>query len=464
MTPTTVPEENNAQHRQAEAPAATNGLLYGLDDRPAAPRALFAALAHLLAIVTSIATAPLLIAQAIGLNPHDTAYVVGTALLVSGIATFIQVYRIGPIGSGLLSIQGTSFAFVGIFGYAASSLLDQGMVRSDMVGVLLGSAIIGAATTVLAGAYIERLSRWLTLDVTGVVIFLLGLSLMQTAISNFQFTLAGSTNQASVWVQAVAVISIIALCATRQHPWLRLLSIPLGLCAGLSAAAVAGDFLTPSAWPDGALLPRALPFPIGFDIALYILMLPIFLVTVTESVGDITATSMLSKQPLSGPGYWTRIRGGVIADGLNTILAASVGTFPNTTFSQNNGVIQVTGVASRVVGYLVACGLILLGVIPAFSYLFTLIPGGVLHATTLVLFTMIALAGLRILKAQPERRQVAWMLGSCTLIAFALTQLPDLTFQLGVELPDYLSLLLGFPVATGAMLAIIWQGFRNRGG
>lgn len=460
MAPTQ--ESLDTKEHEAAQPDAIP-LIYGLEDKPAAHRATFAAITHLLAIVASIATAPLLIAQALALGPADTSYVIGAALMASGIATFIQVYRIGPIGSGLLSIQGTSFAFIGVFAYAGGILAARGVQGLEMVGVLLGSVVVGALLTVVAGAFIQRLSTWLTLNVTGVVIFLLGLSLMQAAAKNLELTLANHQSDFAVWLQAGGVVITIIACATRTHPWLRLISIPLGLGVGLLIALFTGDLVPPEALPGGTLLPRLMPFPLGFDLGICLLMLPIFLVTVTESVGDLTATAMISKQPLNGQIYWDRIRGGVMADGLNTILAAGVGTFPNTTFSQNNGVIQVTGVASRFVGYLVALGLVLLGAIPAFGFLFTLIPGGVLHATTAVLFTMIALAGLRILRVQADRANVVRMLVVCTAGAYALTWAPDLTAAMAFHLPDYVKLVMGFPVATGALLAIAWEGVRNHG-
>ena len=115
----------------------------------------------------------------------------------------------------------------------------------------------------------------------------------------------------------------------------------------------------------GLMLLRPMPFELGFDFVVLLLLMPVFLVTMTESVGDLTATASMSRQPISGPPYWLRIKGGVIGDGFNSIIAAFFGSFPNTTFSQNNGIIRLTGVASRYVGYFVAAMLIALGTVPA---------------------------------------------------------------------------------------------------
>ena len=445
-------------------------LLYGLNDRPPVLPALLAAIAHLLAIVAGIATAPLLIARGLNLDVATTAYVIGAAFVISGLATLIQVVRIGLIGSGLLSIQGTSFSFIGVLIYAASLLDDSHLGAAEGLGVLLGSGIVGGLMTVVAGFYIQRLARVITVNVTGVTIFMLGASLVWSAWQNFQWTLAstynaGAATQQTLWVclQAGVVIGVIGLLASSRSPWLRLLSICTGLGVGVCVA-----FLTTGLEGEIAmtgtelLLPRWQPFPLGVHPGVVLVLLPIFLVSMMESVGDLTATSLLSRCEVSGAPYWRRIRGGIVAGGLNSIGAALAGTFPITTFSQNNAVIQLTGVASRLVGVLVALLLIVLGMLPQFVALFQLMPGGVLHAVSGLLFAMIAWAGLRLLRLQAGstlnlRTQGMRMLIGCGTAAVALSFLPELAQSLGFLLPTYLSILLNFPVATAAVLAIFWE-------
>jgi xanthine/uracil permease len=151
------------------------------------------------------------------------------------------------------------------------------------------------------------------------------------------------------------------------------------------------------------------------------------------------------------------------------MLACLFGTFPNTTFSQNNGVIKLTGVASRFVGLLLAGMLVLLGSIPLFSALFQLLPGGVLHGATGLMFAMITLAGLRILRSQANQRRTMTMLVACTLGAMAITQSARLLGLVGIEMPGYLALLTSFPLASGALMAMTWEvvdkwGQRNKWG
>lgn len=440
-------------------------LLYGLHDKPPVPQTALAALAHLLAIVAGIATAPLLIALGLGLDGPTTAYVISSALIVSGLATFVQINRIGLFGSGLLSIQGTSFSFIGAITLAGAMLAERGLSNSELVGVLLGSSAVGAGLTMVAGYYIQSLSRVITPTVTGIAIFLLGLTLVGTAWGNLQFTVAqteaSNGDVAQVWIQAALVIGVIGLCSWQSNPWIRLASISIGLIAGMICAWLMGSLsMATSQGPWHVAFVEVMPFPLGFDVGVCLLLLPIYFVTMTESLGDLTATSLLSGCETSGVKYWERVRGGVMAGGLSSVLAALVGSFPSTTFSQNNGVIQLTGVASRYVGLFVAGMLVLLGIWPVFTALFQSIPGGVLHGATGLLFAMIALVGWRLIDLQPDRSRARFMLFVCTFSALALSFLPDALAGIDVGVPSYVAMLLNFPVATGALLAVVWESAR----
>ncbi|MEM9623111.1 MAG: solute carrier family 23 protein [Pseudomonadota bacterium] len=438
--------------------AEAGTLLYGLSDRPPPPQAMLAALAHLLAIVVSIATAPLIIARGLQFDTSLTTYVISSALIISGLATLIQIQRIGPFGSGLLAIQGTSFSFIGVFIYAGSLLQNQGMTDTQVLGTLLGSACVGAACTVLGGYFIEKLRLVITPVVTGITVFLLGTSLLFTAAGNFlHATQQAPAAAMQVWLQGLVVVATIIVCATRNNPWWRLGAISLGLSAGIAVATISGDVQSVPAADTAFFTLRWLPFPLSFDLGVFLVILPIFLVTMTEAVGDLTATSMLSRVSVSGPSYWQRVRGGLMADGLNSVMAALAGGFPNTTFSQNNGVIRVTAVASRYVGYFVAGLLILLGSIPIFALGLQAIPAGVVHSTTGLLFAMIALTGLRILNAVPERNRALRMLAICAVVAVFLKFVPHAMHNWWFTLPDYLTLLLNFPVATGSLMAMFWE-------
>jgi xanthine permease XanP len=439
-----------------------NELLFGIDERPPIAKSLTAAVAHLLAIVGGIATAPLIIARGLNLDVALTNYVVASALVISGIATFIQIRRFGPLGSGILSVQGTSFAFVGVFIYAGMNLQTAGLDNETMLGTLVGTAAVGGAMSMVLSFFLRYLSAIITLNVAGITVFLLGLSLVWVAWGNLGYAVASASaqgiNELWVYLQAVVVIGVIIFFSTRSNPWLKLSSIMLGLFAGMVFAGLTNSLDQPlPAELAPVFLIEFLPFALHFDGMVFLLLMPIFLVSIIESIGDLTATSLLSRRSVSGPDYWLRLRGGVMADGFNTLLAALFGTFPNTTFSQNNGVIRLTGVASRFVGLLLAVLLMLLGSIPVFSALFQLLPGGVLHGATGLMFGTIMLTGIRMLRAQPNQPRMLLMLACCTLGAIGLTQTTTLLASIGISTPAYLQMLTNFPVASGALIAMTWE-------
>jgi xanthine permease XanP len=434
-------------------------LLYGLEDNPPPIAKLLAALQHLLAIFVSIITAPLLICIGMGLDARETSYMISSALVISGVATFIQVRRFGRVGSGLLSIQGTSFTFIGPLIFAAHTMRDQ-YTTEQLLGVIFGCTMVGAVMMMVLSQFLDRLQRVVTPTVTGTAVMMLGLSLIMVTVNNlvFEYNQALETGR-SAWLvpaYAVGVIALISWLALRPSPWLRLASISIGLGVGYLVAWFSGqvDFSPMTELPL-FFYPQPFMYELGFDLGIFLSLLPIYLVTAAESIGDLTATSNLSKQPLSGEPYWRRIKGGVLGDGFNSLLAAVFNTFPNTTFSQNNGVIQLTGVASRHVGMWLAVMLVIMGTFPIMGGLFQVMPKGLLYGATLLMFALVGLSGYQILdNSNVDRR--GWMIVIVSLVTgLAATQLPILI----TTMSPMLAMLLGFPVATTTMCAVLLELF-----
>ena len=174
-------------------------------------------------------------------------------------------------------------------------------------------------------------------------------------------------------------------------------AIAIGLIMGYVVAAFMG-MVNLSALSQLPLirLPMPLRFGLDFNFAAFLPIALLYLITAVETIGDLTATSAVSGEPVRGRIYFRRIKGGVLGDGINSAIAAFLNTFPNTTFSQNNGVIQMTGVASRYVGFFVAGIFTILGLFPIIGGIFQAIPQPVLGGATLVMFGSIAVAGLNI--------------------------------------------------------------------
>ena len=430
-------------------------LLYGLNDKPPAATSLLAGLQHLLAVFGGIVAAPLIMAMGMGLPVLETHYLLSSALLVSGVATAIQIARPGSLGSGLLSIQGTSFTFIGPVLFAYHGLPD-GMSPENRLAAIFGACALAALIMMLLSSQLPRLQRILSPAVTGATVILIGITLVWGTGGKLLGEWQAGSAQSQFWLVPVlcaAVVGTTLLLACQLNPWLRLSSIVAGLAVGATMAFILGvmDFSVLAGLPR-TFIPEPLRYGLGFDWGVFLILLPVFLVSATESVGDLTATSALSREPVVGPVYWSRIRGGILGDAFNSVLAAFFATFPNTTFSQNNGVIRLTGIASRRVGLVVAVFLVLLGFFPIVAGLVQVLPPTVLYASTLLLFFMVVLSGVNILRREGSRR--ALLIAGMAMLGGWLLSSGAQSFSL---LPNQILMIIQYPVSTGALIAIMLE-------
>jgi xanthine permease XanP len=440
----------------AAAEAEYSELLCGLDDRPALADTLLVALQHVLAMFVGIITPPLIIGGALKLPAGDTAYLVSMSLFVSGLATFLQTSRFGPVGSGLLSVQGTSFTFISPILAATGAVIGAGGSAHAALGVAFGLSLAGAPLVMLLSRFIQRAGRLITPIVTGTVVMLIGLTLVQVGATNvgggFDAKANGSFGSLENLGLAALVIVVVVICNSFRSRHLRMLSVILGLAAGYGAGIVLGrvNFGAVQAAP-AFVVPTPFRFGLGIQLAALIPFAFTYLISAVESVGDLTATSTLSGQPISGPVFMQRLRGGLLADGLNSAIGACLGSFPTTTFAQNNGVIQLTGVGSRYVGRYIGAMLALLGLIPAVGALVQAMPPAALGGATLIMFGMVAAAGIRILARVPPNRRSAIILAISLAAGLGVTFVPELLGQL----PPLLRTTLSSGIATGGLCALI---------
>jgi len=331
--------------------SSPSDLIYGLNDRPKPIPAILAAAQHVLAAFVGIITPPLIIGSTLGLTAH-LPYLISMALMVSGVGTFIQARRPFGIGAGMICLQGTSFAFLGAVLSAGFLVKQRGGSPEDIMAMIFGVCFFGAAVQIVLSRFIGQLRRVITPLVTGIVITLIGISLIKVGITD----LGGGFNAPDFGAPVnlalgVFVVLTIILLNRSNTPWVRLSAIIIGLALGSLAAWFSGK-LVPQALPDLPLISVPMPFRFGFnfDWSAFLPIALIYLISSIETVGDLTANCMIARQPISGPSYISRLKGGVLGDGVSCMIAATFSAFPNTTFAQNNGVIQLTGVASRYVG------------------------------------------------------------------------------------------------------------------
>ncbi len=435
-------------------------LIHGLEDRPPLRETLLVALQHVFAVFVGMITPPLLIAGALKLGAIETAYLISMSLFVSGAATMLQTSRIGPVGSGLLSIQGTSFTFIAPIISVAGAAMAGGATAQQALGGIFGLCLAGSLVVMLVSRYIRYANAVITPVVTGTVVLLIGLTLVEVGMvsvgGGYGAKADGSFGSLQNLGLAALVTVVILVFNGCRSPRLRMLSVVLGLAAGYLAAALLGRIdLSPLHEAPLLNLPTLFRYGLSFDVSVFLPFLFMYLITVMESIGDLTATSSLTGQPISGPVYFKRLQGGLLADGINSLVGACLTSFPSTTFAQNNGVIQLTGVGSRYVGLFIGGMLMLLGLMPGVGVLVQALPPSALGGATLILFGMVAASGIRILSRVPMNRRNATILATSLGIGLGVSFVPEIT----QSLPAFLRSTLSSGIASGGMCALFLNIF-----
>ncbi len=432
-------------------PSSSSDLIYGLNDRPKPAPALLAALQHVLAAFVGIITPPLIIGSSLGLTAH-LPYLISMALMVSGVGTFIQARRPFGIGAGMICLQGTSFAFLGAVLSAGFLVKQRGGSPEDIMAMIFGVCFFGAVVQIVLSRFIGQLRRVITPLVTGIVITLIGISLIKVGITD----LGGGFNAPDFGAPinlalGVFVVLTIILLNRSNTPWVRLSAIIIGLALGSLAAWFSGK-LMPQALPDLPLVSLPIPFRFGFnfDWSAFLPIALIYLISSIETVGDLTANCMIARQPISGPSYISRLKGGVLGDGVSCMIAATFSAFPNTTFAQNNGVIQLTGVASRYVGLYIGVVLFCLGLFPLIGAVLQQIPKPVLGGATLVMFGSVAAAGVRILAQAPLDRRSMLIIATSLGVGLGIAAQPNLLHLM----PTLVQNLFDSAITSGGLTAI----------
>lgn len=448
---------NSAPTRSASASVSSRSdLIYGLHDRPHFTAAIFAALQHVLASFVGIITPTLIVGSVLGLD-SEVPYLISMALFVSGLGTFVQAKRFGPIGSGLLCLQGTSFSFLSVILSAGFLVKSRGGGTEEILSTIFGVCFCAAFVEVALSQFIGKLRKLITPVVTGTIITLMGLSLLKVAMTDMAggFGASDLGSAANMGLAGLVLITIVVLNRF-NIPLLRLSAIIIALALGFAVAWFMGrvDF---AQMPHVPVMSLPVPFKYGFsfDLLAFIPIAVIFLVSPLEAAGDLTANSMISRQPVSGPLYIRRIKSGLLADGLNSALAATFNSLPMVTFAQNNGVIQLTGVASRYVAFFIAGILVLLGLFPIIGAVLQLMPKPVLGGATLIMFGTVAVAGIKILSEAGLHRRNMLIVAISLGMGLGVAAVPEVLR----ELPKALHNIFESPITVGAFCAIILNIF-----
>jgi len=438
----------------------SDDLILGLEDRPRPLLGLLAALQHLLAIIVPIVTPGLLICQALGVSARDTNMIVSMSLVISGIATFVQCRRIGPFGAGLLIVQGTSFNFVGPLIAGGALMVQQGTPVEAVMAAIFGVVIAGSFVEIGISRILPFVKKLITPLVTGIVVLMIGLTLIKVGLismgGGYGAMANGTFANGENLMLSGLVLAIIVVLNRIPVTWMRSAAIVIALAMGYALAGYL-DRLDFTGMHQAALfqVPTPLHFGLGFSWALFIPMLVIYLVTSLEAIGDVTATSKVSRQPVEGPLWMQRIKGGVLVNGVNSMLAGLFNTFPSSIFAQNNGVIQLTGIASRHIGVWIAAMLVLLGLFPTVAGVIQAVPEPVLGGAAMVMFGAVAASGINILASVDLDRRALLIIAVSLALGLGVAQVPEFL----AHMPGALRNVLESGVATGGICALVLNWF-----
>ena len=414
---------------------------YDIEDKPPAGEAVPLGFQHLLAMFLSTTALPLVIARAIGLGTGDTMFILQMALLVAGVATVVQAYPIGPIGARLPIVMGTSAIFV-------APLIDIGSQFG--LAAIFGAAILAAPVEILLGHFIDDIRDLFPPLVTGVVVMLVGLTLIPVAMDYAAGGPGAETYGNLENVGLAGLVFVVALGLNQFFDgFLRMASILVAVVVGYLVAIPLGmlDFarVGTAGWVS---VPIPLQYGVEFHPSAVLVVAFAYVITAMETIGDISGTTeVVGRDPES-----EELQGGLIADGVMSGVAAVFNAFPNTSFSQNVGLISFTGVASRYVVGICGVLLVVLGFVPKVAAVISAMPNPVLGGAAIVMFGMIFSVGVRIVA-----RRVALTQRNLTIIATAIV------LGLGVEVrpeilgqvPEDLRLLVGSGLITGGVTALV---------
>lgn len=417
-------------------------LRYPVDSKPPFGLTLLLAAQHLLAALGGIIAVPLVIGNVLKLPTPDTIVLVNAALLVSGIVTIIQCRGIGPIGLRLPSVMGTSFTFV-------AAALAIGFSEHGVAGIL-GASLVGSLVMIIGSFFMPYVRKLFPPVVTGVVVMMIGLSLIPVAVDWFAGGQKGDPHYADPANLAMATFVLILVVILVQ--WgkgiFSAAAIVIGMMVGYVVALALG-WINFDAVKNADLvaIPQPLHFGLAFPISGIIGMSIAYLVTIVESSGNFLALGNATQTEITGK----HLRGGVLCDGLGSALAAIMSTTPFSSFAQNIGVISLTGVASRYVVTIMGVLLVLAGIFPWLGALIVSIPSPVLGGAGLMMFAMIIAAGIQMLDKVERSKRNGLIIAISIGCGLAVTTRPELLDKL----PSFFKEVFGSGITVGSILALV---------
>ena len=411
---------------------------------------------HVLAMFASNVTPAIIVCGAAGigfgsdqgaLGFPDMRYMIQMSMLFAGIATLIQTIGMGPVGARLPIVQGTSFAFLPVMIPAVAGLGAGGL------GGLMGGMIIGGIFHMILGTFIRRIRFALPPLVTGLIVLMIGLALVKVGI---QYAAGGVPKMGkpefgtlAMWFPALVVIVVTLAIKFFAKGIMSVAAVLVGIMAGYIVALFMGQ-VNFGGVGGAAFFELPNPFRWGFDFnwAIIIGMCLMAFISAIETVGDVSG---ITKGGAGREATDKEIEGATYADGVGTAIAGLFGGLPNTSFSQNVGLISMTGVMSRHVVTIGALFLVVGGLIPKVGAIINTVPINVLGGGVIVMFGMVCAAGVNMLSGVNWNRRNMVIFATALSVGLGLQLVPD-ALQ---HLPGTLKILMTSGLLPAAAIAII---------
>lgn len=413
-------------------------ILYGMEDRPELKKAVPLAFQHIFAMFAANITVPLMVSALLDLPPADKTFLIQCALFMAGVGTLIQIRKGKKIGSGLPIVMGTSNAFIATV---------MSIAGTYGIGAVFASSFVGGLFEMVLGKSLPKLKKVFTPLVSGVVVVTLGVTLIPVAVKQAAGG-AGNLGDPTALLLASVVLLTIVFCHRSKNRFVKSASILLGILTGFVLSLFLG-ILDGGAIKDASFV--AMPLPLRYQWRFYpaaiIGMLFMYVATTIETLGDISAITIAGEDREPTEEEKT---GGVLADGLSSALAALMNGFPNTSYTQNIGVVNLTGVFSRHVVRIGAYMLLLLAFFPKFSAVLSMIPVPVLGGASIAMFSMVAVSGFSLLGKIPFTSRNSLIIALSLGLGIGLSLVPE---ALG-HLHQDIQLILTSGVVPSAVTAI----------
>lgn len=413
---------------------------YGINDIPPTSVSIVLALQHILAAFAGIVAVPLAVCGALGLGVEETAWMVSATIFTSGITTIIQARSFGKIGAGVSALMGTDFTFVNPSISVASKFGLAGM---------LGASLTAAFTEIVLSRFIKPLMKFFPPLITGTVVSLIGITLLPVSID----WAAGGFGAADYGSMKNIGVAFFIMCVTLllNHYGKGIISsasvfigMILGYVIGIPLDMV--DLSSVYA-ADLIAIPSFLRYGLTFDLASTLAFVPAYVVSTIGTVGIMMAVGQASKVDLGSE----RISAGVLCDGVGSVIAGVFGAGPNTSFSQNVGLITLTKVASKHVMLIAGVILTILGVFPKLSALIAVMPMPVLGGVGFIMFGLVAAQGIKTLAQSPLGDRELLIISISFALGIGVTVKPDVLSSL----PEALQMILSSGISIGTLTALI---------